>query len=414
MNLPIHSLCCNYILIDTFQFIFSIYLPFSISSPLCLRFLNIFSPLLSIIYSLFDLHLFKSFNLSPFLSVLFCSLLFSFVFSVLFCSVLFCSVLFYSIFFSLFLGAVSVLVATSTLAAGVNLPAGRVIIRSLKIGAETLGVVQYRQMVGRAGRPGFSQPKNLTKNGLNPLGLGASLQTQGESYLVVSKQDKDKAVALIQQPLPHVLSQMHPNNDGGKGLLKAVLEMYGLSLCTNKEHVWSYVRHTLLWFQAQARDNKLRLQLGSVSRGYNNGKSHNNDSYGNYNITDNDDNKNSNNNNDDSSNTSNCNYICDNSDNGTRVNDKNAKMIKNLQEIMVKKDVIDSIIKNTIEHEEQKSKCSVTEANAVIEVSTEVINFLIETRAIDPYSATEMVVVGAADNLCVEESVRGQCGYEMC
>jgi DNA polymerase theta len=44
-------------------------------------------------------------------------------------------------------GLLSVLVATSTLAAGVNLPAGRVLIRSMKLGAEDLDVVHYRQMV---------------------------------------------------------------------------------------------------------------------------------------------------------------------------------------------------------------------------------------------------------------------------
>ena len=141
--------------------------------------------------------------------------------------------------------------ATSTLAAGVNLPAGRVIIRSLKIGAETLGVVQYRQMVGRAGRPGFTAP---------PCTLGCAPQPlQGESFLVVSRKEKEKAVDLIRQPLPCVLSQMHPKNDGGKGLLKAVLEMYGLSLCSNIDHVHSYIRHTLLWFQAREKSTKLQL-----------------------------------------------------------------------------------------------------------------------------------------------------------
>ena len=141
--------------------------------------------------------------------------------------------------------------ATSTLAAGVNLPAGRVIIRSLKIGAETLGVVQYRQMVGRAGRPGFKAPTCTPGCAPQPL--------QGESFLVVSRKEKEKAVELIQQPLPCVLSQMHPKNDGGKGLLKAVLEMYGLSLCSNIDHVYSYIRHTLLWFQAREKSTKLKL-----------------------------------------------------------------------------------------------------------------------------------------------------------
>ena len=54
-------------------------------------------------------------------------------------------------------GLIKTIVATPTLAAGVNIPARTVVIPDVKRGGEDMTVMEYKQLCGRAGRPGYDR-----------------------------------------------------------------------------------------------------------------------------------------------------------------------------------------------------------------------------------------------------------------
>ncbi|XP_034457397.1 helicase POLQ-like [Hippoglossus hippoglossus] len=126
-------------------------------------------------------------------------------------------------------GVLCLLACTSTLAAGINLPARRVILRSPYVAADFLKRSQYKQMVGRAGRAG--------------------IDTVGESILVLQDKDRTMAQTLVCAPMENCRS--HLLHDDGKGILSLILSLIGLNITTSMEQVRDFLQGTLLYVQRE-------------------------------------------------------------------------------------------------------------------------------------------------------------------
>jgi len=129
-------------------------------------------------------------------------------------------------------GTLGVLCCTSTLAAGVNLPARRVIIRSPYMGRSQLTNAQYKQMIGRAGRAGFD--------------------TFGESFLLVKPNLTRIVPDIVTAPVEHCFSSLHAQS--GKGIGSLILNCLHLGLVS-----------TLLDVSCMLSSSLLALQITNLS-----------------------------------------------------------------------------------------------------------------------------------------------------
>ncbi|XP_035703456.1 DNA polymerase theta isoform X2 [Folsomia candida] len=122
---------------------------------------------------------------------------------------------------------IRVIVATSTLSAGVNLPARRVIVSSPMTYRTPLDVMTYRQMCGRAGRKG--------------------VDTEGESILICTDATKDAGLKLVQSSLPFVKSALLGDEGALTSSMKrALLEVIASGIATRPEDVDKYSKCSLL------------------------------------------------------------------------------------------------------------------------------------------------------------------------
>ncbi|OTB08827.1 hypothetical protein M426DRAFT_51604 [Hypoxylon sp. CI-4A] len=120
-------------------------------------------------------------------------------------------------------GVLKVLVATCSLAAGINLPARRVILHNARMGRDLVGPSMLRQMRGRAGRKGKDEV--------------------GETYLCCRKDDLESVIELMHADLPQISSGLTTDKHR---IQRALLEVIAIRLATSRESVDDYIDKTLL------------------------------------------------------------------------------------------------------------------------------------------------------------------------
>ena len=123
-------------------------------------------------------------------------------------------------------GALCVIACTSTLSAGVNLPAQRVIIRAPYVATKFISSSQYKQMIGRAGRAGLCNKP-------------------GESILIIKEQDFCKVPSLFVDPSLECISSIKSNTE--TGISRIFLSLIHLGLVETIQEMRDVLRNRTLF-----------------------------------------------------------------------------------------------------------------------------------------------------------------------
>lgn len=134
-------------------------------------------------------------------------------------------------------GALKLIVATSTLSSGVNLPARRVIIRTPLFGGKIMNALVYKQMIGRAGRTGRD--------------------TIGESILICNDQNRKLGEELVAAQLlsPITSCLVRRNSEtanidyNDNNIKRALLEIIAAGVATTNEDLMLFVQSTLFFME---------------------------------------------------------------------------------------------------------------------------------------------------------------------
>ena len=135
-------------------------------------------------------------------------------------------------------GSIRVLIATSTLSAGVNLPARRVIVRCpFTFQNRLMDTLSYKQMIGRAGRKGIDTEGKIYLNIIvswmgmvsksRQFNIVIFFSPTGESILLCRETEKSKVEQLIESNLEPVSSCLIQGNGETlcSSMKRAILEV---------------------------------------------------------------------------------------------------------------------------------------------------------------------------------------------
>eukprot|EP00741_Cyanophora_paradoxa_P020320 tig00021246_g19612.t1 len=141
-------------------------------------------------------------------------------------------------------GAISCLAATSTLAAGVNLPARRVLFRSARMGRELLSPAEYRQARHVPPFPFAAADVNFSPLAQMSGRAGrAGADAAGESIVLCKPNERDEVLRIMSAPLPPLDSCLR---DPERGLARVLAEAVGSGAVARREDAARFVRCTLL------------------------------------------------------------------------------------------------------------------------------------------------------------------------